>query len=741
MAKYGEYKKFIPWLKSRQKRKPFQPGETVTTLRADFKKSTGIDIPPKTAMAYFQDTFGSGALPSKFPEVKLLTKEYIEKKLKEGKTKDIIKNEWAKENNVVEKISKGRTLGTKNKFDSIAQNTIYNVINKNPDLKKLENTIKANRNSTLNSKRYKKYIKDNVSKYLKADGSYKPGFREDLYTDAVEYFKKTYPGSVQTYSNLKGGQKRIPGGTEFIKLKEGAGASAGSYENARAIIREAAEDKLPTAIGKKAKKSGFERLKARNVKAAESLGMTGSQYESLINKNLTYPLGKLFPSLFRTPYAASAEHIYPLQQAIATNMVGELKAGSKAIIPSTKKLNLLVKGPQLDAKATSQLRLAYEASDPKIKQKYLDTANKLIADFKKKFPGSYPKYELTARNNIVNVNPPGPGMLKAPLTKKVTEYIDSLVKTPGFLESSEFKNLPSEASQLILSRKKPDFDFNLNNFIKKVKSVPGGCRAVVTRALGGPLDTCEAIIKSDPEKAAVKLNNAITATKGPLKDLKQDSQKLIRLFETGAVTTANKIPQPPVKSEVENIRVVNEFMQRNPRADIKYNTDAGTFVNTKTNTIDNNFNAKDFAEKNPVEVKAGTEDALKPIKGNLLKTVGKSLAYVGAPLPTALIDSYFVGKQISEDRSAAEIAKDPLNWLGLATMSTLSNISGVTKPGKVNAALRLGMSPGLIRGVSRFAGIPGLAISTALTAYDQYNKYKNEEGLIYNLFNDKAKAV
>ena len=177
------------------------------------------------------------------------------------------------------------------------------------------------------------------------------------------------------------------------------------------------------------------------------------------------------------------------------------------------------------------------------------------------------------------------------------------------------------------------------------------------------------------------------------------------------------------------------------KSGVKYNKDAGTFVNTTTNAPDTNFNAKTYAQDNPIEVKAGTEDALKPIKGNLLKTVGKSLAYVGAPLPTALIDSYFVGKQISEDRSAAEIAKDPLNWLGLATMSTLSNISGVTKPGKMNAALRLGMSPGLIRGVSRFAGIPGLAISTALTAYDQYNKYKNEEGLIYNLFNDKAKAV
>ena len=195
---------------------------------------------------------------------------------------------------------------------------------------------------------------------------------------------------------------------------------------------------------------------------------------------------------------------------------------------------------------------------------------------------------------------------------------------------------------------------------------------------------------------------------------------------------------------------LNPFKQRNigemlvkPTAGVlEYNVDLGAFVDSRYPTQKvSDLQIKNWATENPMPVKAGTEDALKPIKGNLLKTVGKSLAYVGAPLPTALIDTYFVGKQISEDRSAAEIAKDPLNWLGLATMSTLSEISGVSKPGKMNAALRLGMSPGLIRGVSRFAGIPGLAISTALTAYDQYNKYKNEEGLVYNLFNDKAKAV
>jgi len=183
-----------------------------------------------------------------------------------------------------------------------------------------------------------------------------------------------------------------------------------------------------------------------------------------------------------------------------------------------------------------------------------------------------------------------------------------------------------------------------------------------------------------------------------------------------------------------------------PMGTLKYDSVIGGFVDPKfpTQVVDN-AQIKAWATENPIEVKAGTEDAFKPIKGNLLKTVGRSLAKVGAPLPTALIDSYFIGKQIQDDRPAAEIATDPLNWLGLATMSTLSKVGGLTKsgvsaPGKLNAVLRLGMSPAGIMAISRL-GYVGLAASTALTAYTQYQKYKNEEGLIYNLFNDKAKAV
>ena len=67
-------------------------------------------------------------------------------------------------------------------------------------------------------------------------------------------------------------------------------------------------------------------------------------------------------------------------------MQGEIQKAAKGIYPSTKKLNVLMKGPQLDNKVTTQLRLAYEAADKKTKQKYINTANKLISDYKKTIP-------------------------------------------------------------------------------------------------------------------------------------------------------------------------------------------------------------------------------------------------------------------------------------------------------------------------------------------------------------------
>ena len=163
---------------------------------------------------------------------------------------------------------------------------------------------------------------------------------------------------------------------------------------------------------------------------------------------------------------------------------------------------------------------------------------------------------------------------------------------------------------------------------------------------------------------------------------------------------------------------------------IKYNPEIGTFVNTSTNDIVSQGELKTWAADNPMPVKAGTA------KPGMLRKTGRALAHLGLPLPTAALDTYFIGKQIQEGRDSAEIAKDPLNWLGLATMEPLTKAAGVAdKSGKMASVMRLGMSPGMIRGATRFLGLPGLIISGGLTAYDQYKKYQDKEGFVYDLFN------
>ena len=268
----------------------------------------------------------------------------------------------------------------------------------------------------------------------------------------------------------------------------------------------------------------------------------------------------------------------------------------------------------------------------------------------------------------------------------------------------------------------------LGSFIDKVKSVPGGCRAVVTRALGGPIDACEAIIKADPKAAAVKLNNAITATKGPLKDLKETSKDVAKLIDTGQVTTADKLPRP------DDAKLADTFKETN----LRWNDDIGAFV-TPDEDVASQADLKKYAADNPMEVKVGEEPLKAATNKSVLANVGKAMARVGAPLPTAVIDSYFIGQQVKEGKGTAEIASNPLNWLGLATMEPLTKISGVAEgSGTLNKALRLGLNPATIRGISRFAGLPGLAVSTAMTAYDQYQKYKDGEGFIFNLLNQKG---
>ncbi len=207
--------------------------------------------------------------------------------------------------------------------------------------------------------------------------------------------------------------------------------------------------------------------------------MTRNQYRSLVNKLVVYPVRKLFPSLISTPYVAGAEHVYGLQQAISTNMIGEIKKSALNVVPGPRDFNRLIKGPKLDQSATGLIKNAYQTADVEKKQMYLDKANKLIDDFKKDFPGDYPKYKLTSKNNIVDVNISRVNKIKEPLFNKASTYIDYLVKTPGFLESNEFSNLPDTAKEIINAKvsKSKSFTNLLKTGIRK-----GGALAIAPTA-------------------------------------------------------------------------------------------------------------------------------------------------------------------------------------------------------------------------------------------------------------------
>ena len=170
---------------------------------------------------------------------------------------------------------------------------------------------------------------------------------------------------------------------------------------------------------------------------------------------------------------------------------------------------------------------------------------------------------------------------------------------------------------------------------------------------------------------------------------------------------------------------------------LKWDNIVGAFT-TKDGDIASQADIKTYAADNPMEVKVGEEPVKAATNKSVLSNVGKAMARVGAPLPVAAIDAYFIGQQVKEGKGTAEIASNPLNWLGLATMEPLAKASGIAEGGGLNKALRLGLNPATIRGITRFAGLPGLAVSTAMTAYDQYQKYKDGEGFIFNLLNQKG---
>ena len=215
---------------------------------------------------------------------------------------------------------------------------------------------------------------------------------------------------------------------------------------------------------------------------------------------------------------------------------------------------------------------------------------------------------------------------------------------------------------------------------------------------------------------------------------------------------------------------------------LRFNPEKGEIVTTDNDQKADQNQILQYVKDNPLKVTAGSSlgfaaqevpGAYKAARdlgrGRVRSTLGISgairpvLTTFGTPLLTGLYEGAIGAKRLEEGETMTDVLTDPLGpALGISLMEPLSKMSGVVRdakpvgilgglkrafnpfdmsnvgtarPGLTSKILRMGMSPRVIAGISRL-GPYGMLAGAGLSALDQYNKYQNQEGMIYNLFND-----
>ena len=215
---------------------------------------------------------------------------------------------------------------------------------------------------------------------------------------------------------------------------------------------------------------------------------------------------------------------------------------------------------------------------------------------------------------------------------------------------------------------------------------------------------------------------------------------------------------------------------------LKYDATQGSIVNANTDQKADQNQILEYVKDNPLKVTAGTSlgfaaqevpGAYKAARdlgrGRVRSALGISgalrpvLTTFGTPLITGLYEGAIGAKRLDEGETMTDVLTDPLGpALGISLMEPLSKMSGVVRdakpvgilgglkrafnpfdmsnvgtarPGLTSKILRMGMSPRVIAGISRL-GPYGMLAGAGLSALDQYNKYQNQEGMIYNFLND-----
>ena len=404
------------------------------------------------------------------------------------------------------------------------------------------------------------------------------------------------------------------------------------------------------------------------------------------------------------------------------------------LTPTLESFNMKIKGNEFD-KPMMKLARKYENTSPKDKGKILKEMEDLKSNFNKKY-NNYLK-DLTIKD----------------------------VKGKPFFESAEKPLTKSHLLEKMKVFSKSDLVLKQikENLISKATTNQDNVCSIFGKASGGTVGGgCARQMELAFDEAPEQTLNKISQSNSP--KLKTFAQRALSLFPK--LGTPGKI----AAGAVAGAGAIGA---------LTYNKELGEFVNPLNDDKASQGTLTDWIKDNPVKTVAGTsigfsaqeipgayKKARELGRGRTRSALGITgalkpvLTTFGTPAMTALFEAPFAAKRLEEGETMTEVLTDPMGpALGLSLMETLSQKAGVVRdapkrtmaeglrnyfnlkdvgtarPGMTSKFLRMGMSPRMIAGASRFLGLPGLALSLGLTGYDAYKNYQNQEGMIYNFFN------
>tara|TARA_R110002012_G_scaffold264_3_gene1013 strand:+ start:4317 stop:6434 length:2118 start_codon:yes stop_codon:yes gene_type:complete len=261
--------------------------------------------------------------------------------------------------------------------------------------------------------------------------------------------------------------------------------------------------------------------------------------------------------------------------------------------------------------------------------------------------------------------------------------------------------------------------------IKKINKSP--LKKIIELRVGCADGCLAQVAKNEPGKITKALNTLPDKTKGFLGLLGRGGMKAAPL---AAVAAAGAIAEPLVK----------QFRNDDPTTYLS-NPDQQkgmllSMLESETPQVDEEILKWQYPGQIAGAAAAipGSSAVMKARKARKFGTAraalgpaGKVLAGSFSPLAVAASLPIGIAAQVKGGSDFEDIATDPFNWIGPAFASSGARIAtrGMNPTGILAKAIRMGMSPGALRVVSRL-GAPGLALTAGLKGYDLYKNWGQE---------------